>query len=219
MKEIVHEFLKSDLTESEFFGLSKNNLINLKEYLLLLKLKDDDFRNMTQRQLASMKKKCDWLKEISFHGLQSSSTGEYIKLSVGIRLYANDGNDLFAMFDEKTNSYVGSFKGNELPKIYLISKKVRNDIKRQDDFKLITDELHEVEEIGKMIYYGWLYLKRDSISDNFQIYNTPSLGISLLSGNALLANYFERNIKYYEKPYLVEDAKKRMLTKVQLKLY
>ena len=43
MKQIIRDFLNSDMTESEFYNLSKDNLINLKDYLLQLKSKDEQF--------------------------------------------------------------------------------------------------------------------------------------------------------------------------------
>ena len=69
MKEHIKNFLNTNLTETEYYSLPKENLITLKEYLLQLKNKDDNFQTAIQEQFQSIKKKCVWLNTISFGGL------------------------------------------------------------------------------------------------------------------------------------------------------
>ena len=57
MQEQVKNFLSSNLTETEYYSLPKENLITLKEYLLQLKEKDNEFDRAIEKHAKSIKQK------------------------------------------------------------------------------------------------------------------------------------------------------------------
>ena len=62
MQEQVKRFLKTDLTEAEFYSLDEENIIAIKNYLLQLKEIDSKFQLAIQKQVQSIKEKCSPLK-------------------------------------------------------------------------------------------------------------------------------------------------------------
>ena len=116
MNEQVKKFLNTTLTEAEYYSLPKENLITLKEYLLQLKDKDNDFQTAIQEQFQSIKKKCSWLSAISFGGLIHESGNYEI---TAIYLYSKDGIDLIANCNHSSDRY------EDLTKNYMPAKVLR----------------------------------------------------------------------------------------------
>ncbi len=211
MNQQIHSFLNSELDEVDYYSLSRENLLNLKQFLLQLREKENEFQMAIQLPFQSIKEKCDWIKEISFDGLQSEENGEFKSSSV--YLYANDGIDLIVKFNPNSGKYEELTK--EIPRLLFFSSKVRKFIKRQQSVDLIHDELHEIDDIGREIYKN--FLVSTSISNNFKIYYSPHIGTYVYNGNELLAKYLNHPRKYDEEEFLNSRYKKRILTKIQIK--
>lgn len=58
------DFLASDLNEVEYFGCNKTSLMSLKDYLLELKQKKEDFDKLISEPLKSIQNKNKWVKNI-----------------------------------------------------------------------------------------------------------------------------------------------------------
>lgn len=212
MKEQVKNFLNTTLTETEYYSLPKENLITLKEYLLQLKDKDNIFQTAIQEQFQSIKKKCVWLNAISFGGLINES-GNYV--ITAIYLYSKDGIDLIANYNHLSDRYEDLTKN--VPKVYLLSGKVRKHLSRQKDIDLIQEELREIENVGRNVYIDVLR-PISSISNNFQIYYTPHVGLSIYNEDNLIADYLNCSKKSKEKEYLKEeDSKEKLLRRILVK--
>ena len=212
MKEQVKNFLNTTLTETEYYSLPKENLITLKEYLLQLRDKDNIFQTAIQEQFQSIKKKCVWLNAISFGGLINES-GNYV--ITAIYLYSKDGIDLIANYNYLSDRYEDLTKN--VPKVYLLSGKVRKHLSRQKDIDLIQEELREIENVGRNIYIDVLR-PISSISNNFQIYYTPHVGLSIYNEDDLIADYLNCSKKSKEKEYLKEeDSKEKLLRRILVK--
>lgn len=212
MKEQVKNFLNTNLTETEYYSLPKENLITLKEYLLQLKDKDNNFQTAIQEQFQSIKKKCVWLSAISFGGLIHESRNYEITT---IYLYSKDGIDLIANYNHSSDRYEDLTKN--VPKVYLLSGKVRKHLSRQKDIDLIQEELREIENIGRNIYRDVLR-PISSISNNFRISYTPHFGLSIYNEYDLIANYLNCSKKSKEKEYLKEeDSKEKLLRRILVK--
>ena len=212
MKEQVKIFLNTTLTETEYYSLPKENLITLKEYLLQLKDKDNTFQTAIQEQFQSIKKKCVWLNAISFDGLINES-GNYV--ITAIYLHSKDGIDLIANYNHLSDKYEDLTKN--VPKVYLLSGKVRKHLSRQKDIDLIQEELREIENVGRNIYIDVLR-PISSISNNFEIYYTPHVGLSIYNEDDLIADYLNCSKKSKEKEYLKEeDSKEKLLRRILVK--
>ena len=217
MESIIRDFLNSELTESDFFGLSKEDLISLKEYLELLIEIDAKYQSLIKEQFDSIKKKCDWIERVGFASSQQETTGKYLKS--WLNLFATDGINLSASL---TNGDVEYIDLARIPSIYLLSKRNRIRSNRQEELSLIQNELHEIDEVGRKLYDGTLYPQK-TISDYFTIDYTPELGIDLFGNNDeysndLIARYYKRSDKYYDKPILNDEVKKeKLLTRIQIK--
>ena len=217
MKDIIKDFLNGELTESEFFGLPKEDLISLKEYLELLKEKDVKYQSLIKEQFDSIKKKCDWIAKVGFGSLQLEATGQY--QNSWLNLFANDGIDLSVSLANGAGEYVDLAK---IPNLYLLRRSSRVRSNRQKELSIIQDELHVIDEVGRNLYDGALYPKK-SISGSFTANYSPELGIDLFCdndeySNVLIARYYDRTGKYYDRPVLNDAAKKeKLLTRIQIR--
>ena len=211
MEQIIHEFLNNDLTEAEFFNLSAEDLITLKEYLLDMRNKDEEFKELIEKPLNSMKDKCGWINSIGYFVMNKKTTGEYILSSIS--LFPVDGN---TMIVDKTDS--GEYKSlaDRIPKIYLLNNNIRTEYYRQKELVYIQDELREIDQKGRS-FYGDLLGTQESVSGNFSVSYRPNLTMNLWADGELLANYPVRKMKEYDKPYLNETEKNKVLTKVQIR--
>jgi len=212
MTEQVKKFLSTNLTEAEYYSLSKENLITLKEYLLQLKDKDNDFQTSIQEQFQSIRKKCSWLSAISFGGLIHESGNYEI---TAIYLYSKDEIDLIVNYNHLNDKYEDLTK--KVPKVYLLNRKVKKHLVRQSDIDLIQEELREIENVGRNIYIDVLR-PIYSVSKNFQIYYTPHFGLSIYNECDLIANYLNCSKKCKEKEFLKdEDTKEKLLKRILVK--
>lgn len=212
MEKDIYTFLNSDLTEAEYYHLSKDNLINLKDYLLEMREKDKEFRNIVKEPIEAIKEKCNWLQDIGFDSLQKPETGEYLESSIW--LFTVNGHNIIVHKKFENNKYVGL--GEKLPVIYLVSGKNREFVKRQKELANIQEELEIIDSVGHSFYDGLLYSK-DTISKNFHASYTPGLGMTLWENTnyELIASFYERKIKEYNKAYFNNDNKGKVLTKIQ----
>ena len=214
MNKVLCDFINSDLTESEYFGLTKDELITLKDYLLSMREKDKEFKELIKEPLDSMKDKCGWISSVGYNLLQQKTTGEYI--SSTIYLFPVTGRRQIVHKSFWSDEYKDI--AEKFTKIYLLNKEIRDEYKRQKDLPFIQDELREIDEMGQLVYDGLLY-PRDTVSENFEIFYTPNIGMEVYvpSDYNSLAYYYVRNMKIYDKPLIDDKQKEKVLTKIQLK--
>ena len=179
----------------------------MEEYLLKLKEKDNDFQLTIENELQSIKKKCNWLTTIDFGGL-INSFGDYTLTA--IYLHSKDGIDLIVRYNNINSKYEDLT--SNVPKIYLLSEKVKKHLLRQKDIDYIQEELSEIEKIGRNIYKDVL-APIASISKNFEIYYTPNIGLSIYSDYDLIANYLNHPRNFKEKEFLKDEKSKEKLLK------
>ena len=104
-----------------------------------------------------------------------------------------------------------------MPKIYLVSRKIRKHLLRQKDINIIQKELHEIEKIGRDIYKDVLF-PINSISKNFQICYVPHTGLYVYDKHNLIVNYLSCKPKYAEKEFLKDkDSKEKLLKRILIK--
>lgn len=204
-------FLNSTMNESEFFHVPGFDTITLGDHLESMKTFDEAFLWACQDALKSMKKKCDWVQNVSFNG-----TGEFFQ--TGVRIFTIDNDEIIATLNVKNGKYEAPVK--EVPKMYLISKKVRNSIQRIEELSLIQKELLDIDIIGREIYVGMLY-PSESISGNFTITYTSNVGMDVIhkkdENYELIASFYNSNKKNTEKAYLNDNSKPKLLNKILLK--
>lgn len=92
-----------------------------------------------------------------------------------------------------------------VPKVYLLSGKVRKHLTRQKDIDFIQEELLEIENVGRNIYIDVLR-PISSISGNFKIYYTPHFGLRIYNDYDLIANYLNCSKKRKEKEFLKDEG-------------
>lgn len=211
METDIKNFLNSDLVESEYYNLPKEDLINLKQYILMIKEKEKEFQRLVEQPVKSMQEKCNWLAGTNFQGIQSEVNGEFILHS--IILWGVDNINLVARYKDKLGKYVGLVEW--IPKIYLLNKRIRTIIKRQNDLNLIQGELGDVASIGQTIYDGLFH--KYSISENFSIIYLHPDSIAILNNHILLAKYLDNQHKSKDKELLNNEEKQKLLTKIQIR--
>lgn len=217
MDKAIVDFLNSGLTESEFFNLSSEELITLKDYLIGMRAKDKEFMKLIKEPLDSMKDKCGWINTIGYNVLHHNLTGEYITSS--IKLFPVEGRVLIVHKKFDSDKYTNLAEG--FPKFYLLNRGIRIENERSKELPYIQDELGEIDQIGISFYKGLLG-SRQSVSGNFGIAYHPNVTMDVYTMDGvhydgLLARYSERKIKEYEKPYLEEEEKNKILTKIQVR--
>lgn len=211
MQEQVKRFLKTDLTEAEFYSLDEENIIAIKNYLLQLKEIDSKFQLAIQKQVQSIKEKCSWVKTVYFDGLINENNFYSI---TSIHLYSEDSVDLIVQYNETNDKYEEITR--DIPKIYFISKKVKEHQLRKNELNLIQQELREIEVIGRNIYKKTLK-PISSISKNFNIWYSPRAGLSIYNEFDLIANYSNSDKKQKEKEYFKDaDSKEQLLSKIMI---
>ena len=211
MKKEVYNFLESDKTEADFFNLSKEDLINLRDYLIGLKAMDVAFLDSVEGLVNEMKEKCPWIEDIAFDGIQDERNEGYVFTSIWI--FPTEGKNLIVFRDK--NGYYRDLS-ERMPLLYLVDKGNRELVRRQKELDLIQKELYEIDELGCEFYDGLLDHKK-SVSGNFTIAHTPNIGITVWSDSDLLANYYDKEIKSYDKEYLSEEDKEMVLSRIQMK--
>lgn len=203
-------FLNSTMNEAEFFHVPGFNTITLGDHLESMKTFDEAFIWACQDALKSMKKKCDWVQTVSFNG-----SGEFFQ--TGVRIFTIDNDEIIATLNVKNGKYEAPVK--DVPKMYLLSKKIRNSIQRTEELGLIQKELLDIDIIGRQIYEGMLY-PAESISGNFTINYISNVGMDVTHGNGenteLIARFYNSNKKNTEKTYLNENNKPKLLNKILL---
>ena len=211
MKEEIKKFLNNDLSEAEYYNLPKENLINLKQYILMIKEKEKEFQRLVKQPVKSMQEKCNWLAGVTFQGIQSEVNGEFILHS--IILWGVDNINLVARYKNELEKYVGIVEW--VPKIYLLSKKTRTTIKRQNSLDSIQSELSEVASVGKIVYDNLFY--QSSISKYFDITYLPPYGVVIFNNHDLLAKYLFNPYQTRSKELLNSGEKQKLLTKIQIR--
>lgn len=211
MDQELKDFIKSDLDESEFYEIPRGDSMTLGEYLEKMKELDFQFQQMSQFEIFSIKRKCNWVDEVWFCGSESIITKRYS--FKGINLYANDGREIYSHLLEKNGEYGVDLNG--IPKIFLLNKGVRTDLKRLQDFYKIQDELKEIESIGSEVYKGNLPGTKFSLSSDFHCKYTPGWGLYLGYLYDDVASYMNPDRKDFHKPILKDNKdKSKLLRKV-----
>ena len=214
MNKVLWDFINSDLTEADYFGYSKDDLITIKDYFLSMQKKDEEFKKLIKEPLDSMKDKCGWINDLGYTMLQQSETGEYI--SSALYLFPNEGKNLIIRKRYDSDDYTEL--AEKFPKFYLFNKAIRERYERQKEIPLIQDELREIDKIGQSFYDGQLHAK-NSVSEIFQIYYVPNMRMEvyLPSDQEVMAYYHINKMKEYDKPLLNEEQKEKVLTKIQIR--
>ena len=210
MESIISEFIKSDKTESEFFGVDATNSMTLIEYLALLESVDERFQNFIVPEVDSIKEKLDWVSGVNFNCFQCDN-GVFIDPAYNI--YAEDINGLIAVQDRYTHEYKELTKP---PKLYMISKRVRTLSKRQEDLALIQEELKKINEVATNVYNGYLYTMH-SVSGNFDFHYRPGEGMLVGTKKEVLATYYKPFVKSYDNPVLTQEEQNDILNRVQVR--
>lgn len=208
--KLIKMFIESDLDESEFFEVSKDNSISLEEYYELMRDYDYRFQKMAQFEVKSIKEKCPWVKDVWFEGLQNAKTKGFFLTS--IHFFSIDGREIYTSYDKKIDAYNHKI---DVQKIYLLNKGIRLDVQRQKDFAKIQEELKEIEDIGHYIYNDKLH-DMSSISDNFKAIYRPDGGLYLFSVHDLVTCFLKPAVKNYDKP-ITKENDVRVLKKILLK--
>lgn len=217
MDKVIVDFLNSGLTESEFFNLSSEELLSLKEYLIGMRVKDKEFMELIKEPLDSMKNKCGWINTIGYDVLHQDSTGEYITSS--INLFPVEGRVLTIHKKFDSDEYTNLAEG--FPKFYLFNRGIKTENERSKELPYIQDELGEIDQIGISFYKGLLE-SRQSVSGKFGIAYHPNVTMDVYTMDGvhydeLLARFPVRKMKEYEKPYLDEKENNKILTKIQVR--
>lgn len=212
MKESTKIFLESERIESEFYNTSKDNLISLKEFFEAFKKVDEKFESLISDEAESIKKKVDWVERISFNGYQDTINDQFYHIA--IHLYTKDDDELIAVRDKKTGLYEDNLQ--DLPKLYLLSPKMRKHNERKKELNKIQPELRKIETIGRSVYKNLLGTK-SSVSGDFQIDYRPGLGMLVTTGYDTVATFYEKETKFKERIYLKPKTKNKILTRIQLK--
>ena len=215
MEEQIKLFLNSDLDEADYFSLSKENLLTLRELLLQFKKIDNEFTSAIQEQFQSIKEKCNWLSTISFSGYIHKN-GFYGTTS--IYLNSEDGIDLTVQYNDITHIYEGLIKEDKIPKVCLISRKLRKHLLRQKDISFIQEELYEIDRIGRDIYKSVL-VPINSVSKNFCMCYVPHKGLHVTNNDKynyyLIATYYECLKGHKERELLKDEkSKEKLLTRI-----
>lgn len=159
------DFLASDLNEIEYFGCNcdKTSLIALKDYLVELKQKKDNYDKLISESLSSIQSKNKWVKQIipdhnlNLNGLViiGYKTPRYM---VGINPKCSKRNQDDYLFMGSTRIYLTSFWH---PKDKKLDKLLENS----------QEELHEINKVAQQLN---VIIIKDikTISDNFQIDST-----------------------------------------------
>ena len=103
---------------------------------------------------------------------------------------------MIANYNHSSDRYEDLTKS--VPKVYLLSEKIRKHLSRQKDIDLIQEELREIENIGRNIYSDVLS-PISSISNNFQISYTPHFGLNIYNEYDLIASYLNCSKKSKKK--------------------
>lgn len=211
MNQELKDFIKSDLNEAEFYGVSRDNSITLEEYLEKMKDLDFQFQQMAQFEIFSIKRKCNWVDEVWFAGVQNHRGKYELK---GIAVFAKDGRGIFGC-PNKDGEYGCIVEG--LPRIFLLHHGIRKDLKRLQEFYKIQEELNEIDSIGSEVYNGYLSMK-PSVSNNFGAKYHPDLGLYVNSVYGDLATFTKPRMKDYHNPILKNDMDKaKVLQKILIK--
>lgn len=220
MEKIIKDFIKSDLDEAEFFGVSKENSVLLEDYLSKMKDRDFKFHKIAKSEIESIKRKCDWVKDVNYD-IYGRSYDEltliYFNTPNGCQLHAYQviGEDGFTLYTAEPERYI------------LYSKRHAEDRKRMKDLLTIQTELEEIKKIGESVY-GRDITEKHSVSENFDANYRPEIGLLVHNNNDLLTAYptnqlfksdLRRDCYYGEHPIIKSDSKDntRLLRKILIK--
>ena len=212
--KLLKDFFKSDLDEAEYFGVSKEGSITLEEYQARMKDIDLKFQKMAQFEVESIKKKCPWVDEVWFYGVQNPLSREFF--STSIHFFDVEGRQSYVYYDKSKGKYWTIWKPNAFSNL---SRKFSTDINRYYEVvEKLQSELKEIEEIGKEVYNNKLD-EKISISENFQATYRPDGGLYVFKIPNLdhVTAYLKPNVKNYDKPMLKDKNNAKILTKILLK--
>ena len=210
MKKNIYNFLDSEQDEAEYFSLSKEELINLKEFLNILKTKEETFINSIKSEEDSIKEKCDWVDHILFTGVQFKGK-ENLFFST-IRLLGQN-TYLEAYYNEQSDKYITYPRF--LPKCICFNKYLKDRKEQIGSLKNIQEELSNIDIIGKDVFDG--YLSNRSASGKFEIEFLPFEGVALNSKFKTLAFFGDRKPKYIFEEGLDDETKEKALNKILIR--
>jgi len=141
---LFKDFILSDYNEAEFFNINKGNLITLKEYLELLNNENKQLKKEIQPNLALIKEKYNWIKNIEYLPKLASPFNENT-----LHISGEDWPDI--LMTKINNEVIISFQNGLL---FIPEKKIKFYIfkkyqSRKKDLLDIQNELVNILETGK----------------------------------------------------------------------
>ena len=184
-------------------------------------MKDRDFKfhKIAKSEIESVKRKCDWVKNVSYDIFGRSYdelTLIYFDTKNGWQVHAYQvvGEDKFTLYIAEPERYIR------------YSKHHAEDRKRMKDLLTIQTELEEIKKIGESVY-GRDLTEKHSVSGNFDANYKPEMGLLVYRGNNLLTAYATNQAfksiygecYYGEHPIIKSDSKDntRLLRKILIK--
>ena len=209
MNNIVSGFLDSNLDEAEYFSLSKENLMYLRDFLEILKSKEEEFKNSIKTEEESIKHKCKWVDHVEFSGVQISNSNELFLSSIKLE---GKNTSLETFYNEGNKKYITCPRF--IPKFICLTKWAKNKRATIESIKDIQEELLDIDNIGKDIFSG--YLNTKSASGKFGIDFIPFEGAILNNKYTTLAFYGDNKPEYVEEK-LDSLNKEEILNRILIK--
>ena len=211
MKRKYDDFIKSDLDEAEFFGVSRDNSITLDEYLNEMHDVDHRFYKIAKSEIESIKRKLIWVDDVYFFSHEEFARDDldciYIKTIEG---------KLLLVVRDKYNETFNLIIHNPMLADLFKNESMR-DQNRKKEFENVQVELDEIRKIGLQTYKGKL-LPRESISETFNAIYRPESGIVIADKDF---NLFISPIKLgflsLSKPIVKDKEKEKVYKKILLK--
>lgn len=211
MKRLYDDFIKSDLDEADFYGVSRENSITLDEYLNEMHNIDRKFHKIANSEIESIKRKLNWVSEADFYDLQNNDKeGHHLSF---IYLHTIEGRQI-CLYKYKKRDFEISFR---IPKFAFFDRAFSEDLKRRDDLPKIFEELEEINKIGLGVYNEKLKSK-GTVSDNFKVQYRPEAGLYLSDNDChYLCSYVKNGIKSANKPLVKDKEKGKVYKKILIK--
>lgn len=212
MKDSTRMFLEGTESEQKVYCVSKENLISLREYLMMLREKNRKFKYYAHEEIDMAKRSLKWIKDIEFGGVQDEKTGGFIDTS--IRLITTEDNIYTLKYNQETWQYEPI--ANRIPKIYYIIPSVRKFAKRMKELYKIQPNLKNIEHTGRVAFNNCLF-QRKSISGHYTIdYDAGYEFIVNDDEYEPIVALYERKDKNQAKPCLTGEESERVLDLIQI---
>ena len=212
MKDSTKMFLEGTETEEKVYCVSKENLLTLREYLMMLKKKNRKFKHFAYEEIDMAKRSLKWIKDIEFGGVQDEKTGGFIDTTIRLITIENDVYTL--RYDQESMLYEPV--DNKVPMIYRFLPSVRRFNKRMEELYKIQPNLKSIEHTGRVAFNNCLF-QRKSISGHFTInYDAGYEFIVNDDEYEPIVAMYDRKGKHQVKPYLTGEESEKILDLIQI---